>query len=218
MLDQTTTLVICQLGFLLESCPVFRFWLFGSSLFLLDTLVVCFPVIWERSCYSHTPHQLVRFRDALKRLNSGLLNLKLTEVFSEILCLVFRRVKTLAFWYSSISKGKLFVRLYRCVVTTTMLLSVFPISPIYCRPTPAVKLPLFLCPESSIIRVNPRAIRGKTALIHHLEATGVDVDRRLRALRLKHGVVGGISLLRRLQPLERGFFARLDPIIRLYSS
>jgi hypothetical protein len=104
-----------------------------------------------------------------------------------------------------------------CCENTPMPLSVFPISPIYCRPTPAVKLPLFLCPESSIIRVNPRAIRGKTALIHHLEATGVDVDRRLPALRLKNGVVGGISLLRRLQPFERGFFARLDPIIRLYS-
>ncbi len=40
----------------------------------------------------------------------------------------------------------------------TLPLSVFPISPMYWRPTPAVKLPLFLCPESSTIRLNPRLI------------------------------------------------------------
>jgi len=41
----------------------------------------------------------------------------------------------------------------------------------YCRPTPTVKLPLFLCPESSTIRVNPLDILGKAALIHHLQTT-----------------------------------------------
>ena len=155
-------------------------------------------------------------RSPLAKLRSTKLKANWGFFWNSLSC--FPKGKDWAFRYSSRSKGKLFVPSYRCVVTTTMPLSVFPISPIYCRPTPAVKLPLFLCPESSIIRVNPRAIRGKTALIHHLEATGVDVDRRLPALRLKNGVVGGISLLRRLQPFERGFFARFPPIIRLYSS
>ena len=67
--------------------------------------------------------------------------------------------KELACWYSSTSNGRLFLPSYRCVVTTTIPLSVFPISPMYCRPTPAVKLPLFLCPESSTINVNPLLIR-----------------------------------------------------------
>ena len=44
------------------------------------------------------------------------------------------------------------------VVTTTTPLSILPISPIYCRPTPEVKLPLFLCPESSIIKLKPLLI------------------------------------------------------------
>ena len=58
-------------------------------------------------------------------------------------------------WSNSTSLGRLFTRSYKCVVTNTTPLSVLPISPIYCLPTLAVSLPLFLCPESSIIKANP---------------------------------------------------------------
>lgn len=74
--------------------------------------------------------------------------------------------KELACWYNSISNGKLFLPSYKCVVTTTIPLSVLPISPIYCLPTPSVKLPLFLCPESSIIKLKPRHDSRLTTLIH----------------------------------------------------
>ncbi len=63
-----------------------------------------------------------------------------------------------AFWYNSISKGKLLMPSYRWLVTATTPFSVFPISPIYCRPTTSVKLPLFRCPQSSTIRLKPRLI------------------------------------------------------------